>query len=98
MTEPVYVGSCAKCGGYHGGWEPCSHSEPIVQTPAAFVALHRENSHLRALLREWLATPFFATQAEWEVWVSDFGARVRQAVGSDEPASNDTPTVRGDSV
>lgn len=30
-----------------------------------------------AILREWIATPFFAERNDWFKWVDDVGARVR---------------------
>ena len=42
--------------------------------------LEMEAEKLAALLREWQATPFFETRAEWERWRNDFGTRVAAAL------------------
>ena len=35
---------------------------------------------LLELLKEWLCTPFFATEAEWEEWVKEYRPRVIHAI------------------
>ena len=36
MSEVCYLGPCAKCDGYHGGWEACDHKPPGEPMPPAF--------------------------------------------------------------
>lgn len=46
--------------------------------------LEAECKDLKALLREWLQTPFFSTQEAWVAWVSEFRPRVEAALGKEK--------------
>lgn len=52
----------------------------------------RERDEAVRLLQEWLATPFFETEAAWEAWVCEYRPRVFDFVNRvpDPPASGET--------
>jgi hypothetical protein len=45
---------------------------------------------LRALLKEWLAVPFFETRREWSLWVAEFRLRVEAALADYEACAERT--------
>lgn len=48
----------------------------------------------RALLREWLETPFFETRAGYGAWLADFRPRVEAALRQGAPSAQAAPTHR----
>ena len=58
----------------------CCDEEDCGREVEWLEAQHVEIEKLRCLLIEWTKTPFFDDEDDWQRWVDEFGARVREAI------------------